>query len=230
MSHLSKQNKSLTHNIKPFINYSNLNKMKTIKFLLLMLVGVTMTSCWTYHSVTVTDIPEQYLGNKYDALVGMSKSQVLAEMSVPDRTMDDGLGGEVLIYEKKEQVSKTTGYSAASATTKPVTNYWTGQTSLQSSGYNSMNSSTVTQENKEYVNVFINADNICYKIDANIGDIYEPAVTHQECYKEPNPILLAISIPYSLVLVGLPHAIWYGVQKAKIKKEGRIVVDCENRK
>ena len=31
MSHLSKQSKSLTHNIKPFINYSNLNKMKTIK-------------------------------------------------------------------------------------------------------------------------------------------------------------------------------------------------------
>ena len=146
--------------------------MKTFNFLLLMLVCVVMTSCWTVQSVTVTDIPEKYIGNAFDDLVGMTKAEVLEDMSVPDRTMDDGLGGEVLIYEKKEQVSKTTGYSAASATTRPVTNYWTGQTSLQSSGYNSMNSSTVTQENKEYVNVFIDANSTCYKVDANIGDIY----------------------------------------------------------
>ena len=200
--------------------------MKTIKFLLLMLVGVTMTSCWTYHSITVTDIPKQYIGNKYDVLVGMSKADVLAEMSVPDRTMDDGLGGEVLIYEKKEQVSKTTGYSAASASTKPVTNYWTGQTSLQSTGYNSMNSSTVTKENKEYVNVFINADNICYKIDANIGDIYEPAVTHQECYKAPNSKLLWMLMPPIMVIGWIP-ALWVIAQDAKIKKGKYELVPCD---
>ena len=200
--------------------------MKTTKFLLLMLVGVVMTSCWTVRSVTVTDIPEQYVGNKYDALVGMSKAQVLAEMSVPDRMMDDGLGGEVLIYEKKEQVSKTTGYSAASATTKPVTNYWTGQTSLQSSGYNSMNSSTVTQENKEYVNVFIDANSTCYKVDANIGDIYEPAVTHQECYKVPNTKLLWMLMPPVMVIGWIP-ALWVVAQEAKINKGKVEVVPCD---
>ena len=200
--------------------------MKTINFLLLMLVSVVMTSCWTVQSVTVTDIPEQYVGNKYDALVGMSKAQVLAEMSVPDRTMDDGLGGEVLIYEKKEQVSKTTGYSAASATTKPVTNYWTGQTSLQSSGYNSMNSSTVTQEKKEYVNVFIDGNSTCYKVDANIGDIYEPAVTHQECYKAPNPRLLWMLMP-PITMIGWIPSIWYLAQEAKIKKGKVKMVACD---
>lgn len=199
--------------------------MKTVKFLLLMLVSIVMTSCWTVRSVTVTDIPEQYVGNKYDALVGMSKAQVLAEMSVPDRTMDDGLGGEVLIYEKKEQVSTTTGYSAASATTKPVTNYWTGQTSLQSSGYNSMNSSTVTQENKEYVNVFIDANSTCYKVDANIGDIYEPAVTHQECYKAPN--LVAPLVMTFIPGVNIIAWIWYGVQNSKVNRGKAKVVPCD---
>lgn len=200
--------------------------MKTFKFLLLMLVGVTMTSCWTVHSVTVTDIPEQYVGNKYDVLIGMSKADVLTEMSVPDRTMDDGLGGSILIYEKKEQVSNTTGYSTASATTKPVTNYWTGQTSLQSTGYNRMNTSTVTKENKEYVNVFINADNICYKVDANIGDIYEPAVTHQECYKAPNSKLLWMLMPPIMVIGWIP-ALWVIAQDAKIKKGKYELVPCD---
>ena len=197
--------------------------MKTIKFLLLMLVCVVMTSCWTVQSVTVTDIPEKYIGNAFDDLVGMTKAEVLEDMSVPDRTMDDGLGGEVLIYEKKEQVSKTTGYSAASATTKPVTR--TGQTSLQSSGYNSMNSSTVTQENKEYVNVFIDANSTCYKVDTNIGDIYEPAVTHQECYKVPNinaPLVMTV-IP-GVNIIGW---IWYAVQKSKVNRGKVKVVPCD---
>ena len=112
--------------------------MKTIKFLLLMLVSVVMTSCWTVQSVTVTDIPEKYIGNAFDDLVGMTKAEVLEDMSVPDRTMGDGLGGEILVYEKKEQVTKTTGRVTTSSTTnvstKPVTNAWTGETSLSSTG------------------------------------------------------------------------------------------------
>lgn len=208
--------------------------MKTIKFLLLMLVGVTMTSCWAVRSITVTDIPEKYIGNKYDALIGMSKAQVLAEMSVPDRTMDDGLGGEILIYEKKEQVSKTTGRAVTSSTTnvstKPVTNYWTGQTSLQSTGNtstaNSLNSTTVTKENKEYVNVFINTNSTCYKVDTNIGDIYEPAVTHKECYKYPKTSGFWWFIHPFGWPVGIIYGIWYGSANAKYKR-GETMVPCD---
>ena len=208
--------------------------MKTIKFLLLMLVGVTMTSCWTVQSVTVTDIPEKYIGNAFDELVGMTKAEVLEDMSIPDRTMDDGLGGEVLIYEKKEQVTKTSGYVTTSSTTnvntKPVTNAWTGQTSLASTGRTStttgQHSTSVTEEHKDYVNVFINANGVCYKVDTNIGDMYDPAVTHQECYKVPNRGLLWMLIP-PITIYGIIPAIWYAAQNAKVKNGKAKLVPCD---
>ena len=208
--------------------------MKTVKFLLLMLVGVTMTSCWTVQSVTVTDIPEKYIGNAFDELVGMTKAEILEDMSIPDRTMDDGLGGEVLIYEKKEQVTKTSGYVTTSSTTnvntKPVTNAWTGQTSLASTGRTStttgQHSTSVTKEHKDYVNVFINTNGVCYKVDTNIGDMYDPAVTHQECYKVPNRGLLWMLIP-PITIYGIIPAIWYAAQNAKVKNGKAKLVPCD---
>lgn len=208
--------------------------MKTIKFLLLMLVGVTMTSCWVTKTITVTDIPEKYIGNAFDELVGMTKAEVLEDMSIPDRTMDDGLGGEVLIYEKKEQVTKTSGYVTTSSTTnvntKPVTNAWTGQTSLASTGRTStttgQHSTSVTEEHKDYVNVFINTNGVCYKVDTNIGDMYDPAVTHQECYKVPNRGLLWMLIP-PITIYGIIPAIWYAAQNAKVKNGKAKLVPCD---
>ena len=208
--------------------------MKTIKFLLLMLVGVTMTSCWVTKTITVTDIPEKYIGNAFDELVGMTKAEVLEDMSIPDRTMDDGLGGEVLIYEKKEQVTKTSGYVTTSSTTnvntKPVTNAWTGQTSLASTGRTStttgQHSTSVTEEHKDYVNVFINANGVCYKVDTNIGDMYDPAVTHQECYKVPNRGLLWMLMP-PITIYGIIPAIWYAAQNAKVKRGEAKLVPCD---
>ena len=208
--------------------------MKTFKFLLLMLVGVTMTSCWVTKTITVTDIPEKYIGNAFDELVGMTKAEVLEDMSIPDRTMDDGLGGEVLIYEKKEQVTKTSGYVTTSSTTnvntKPVTNAWTGQTSLASTGRTStttgQHSTSVTEEHKDYVNVFINTNGVCYKVDTNIGDMYDPAVTHQECYKVPNRGLLWMLIP-PITIYGIIPAIWYAAQNAKVKNGKAKLVPCD---
>ena len=208
--------------------------MKTIKFLLLMLVCVTMTSCWVTKTITVTDIPEKYIGNAFDELVGMTKAEVLEDMSIPDRTMDDGLGGEVLIYEKKEQVTKTSGYVTTSSTTnvntKPVTNAWTGQTSLASTGRTStttgQHSTSVTEEHKDYVNVFINTNGVCYKVDTNIGDMYDPAVTHQECYKVPNRGLLWMLMP-PITVWGIIPAIWYAAQNAKVKNGKAKLVPCD---
>lgn len=208
--------------------------MKTINFLLLMLVSVVMTSCWTVQSVTVTDIPEKYIGNAFDDLVGMTKAEVLEDMSVPDRTMGDGLGGEILVYEKKEQVTKTTGRVTTSSTTnvstKPITNAWTGETSLSSTGRtsttNTQNSTSVTQEHKDYVNVFINTNGVCYKVDTNIGDLYEPAVTHQECYKVPNRGLLWMLMP-PITVWGIIPAIWYAAQNAKVNRGDAKLVPCD---
>ena len=199
-----------------------------------MLVGVTMTSCWVTKTITVTDIPEKYIGNAFDELVGMTKAEVLEDMSIPDRTMDDGLGGEVLIYEKKEQVTKTSGYVTTSSTTnvntKPVTNAWTGQTSLASTGRTStttgQHSTSVTEEHKDYVNVFINTNGVCYKVDTNIGDMYDPAVTHQECYKVPNRGLLWMLIP-PITIYGIIPAIWYAAQNAKVKNGKAKLVPCD---
>ena len=206
--------------------------MKTFNFLLLMLVCVVMTSCWAVQSVTVTDIPEKYIGNAFDDLVGMTKAEVLEDMSVPDRTMDDGLGGEILVYEKKEQVTKTTGRVTTSSTTnvstKPITNAWTGETSLSSTGRtsttNTQNSTSVTQEHKDYVNVFINTNGVCYKVDTNIGDLYEPAVTHQECYKVPKTSVFAAWI---CPPIGLIASIWYLAQNAKVNRGDAKLVPCD---
>ena len=182
--------------------------------------------------MTVTDIPEKYIGNAFDDLVGMTKAEVLEDMSVPDRTMGDGLGGEILVYEKKEQVTKTTGRVTTSSTTnvstKPVTNAWTGETSLSSTGRtsttNTQNSTSVTQEHKEYVNVFINTNGVCYKVDTNIGDLYEPAVTHQECYKVPKTSVFAAWI---CPPIGLIASIWYLAQNAKVNRGDAKLVPCD---
>ena len=88
-----------------------------------------------------------------------------------------------------------------------------------------MNSSTVTQENKEYVNVFIDGNSTCYKVDANIGDIYEPAVTHQECYKAPN--LVAPMVMTFIPGVNIIAWIWYGVQNSKVNRGKAKVVPCD---
>lgn len=164
--------------------------MKTINFLLLMLVSVVMTSCWTVQSVTVTDIPEKYIGNEYDELVGMSKAEILEVMSIPGRTTDDGLGGEVLLYER---MVKKPPYGI---------------------------------EEKEYVHVFVNTDRICYKVDTNIGDLYEPAVTHQECYKVPNRGLLWMLMP-PITVWGIIPAIWYAAQNAKVNRGDAKLVPCD---
>lgn len=159
---------------------------------------------------------------------------MLTELSVPDRTMDDGLGGEILIYEDKAQVTETEGRVTSSSTTnintKPVTNTWTGQTSLSSTGRtsttNTQNSTSVTTEYKDYLNVFINQSGVCYKIDTNVGDIYEPAVTHKECYKVPNPGLLWMLI-HPITVYGIIPAIWYAAQNAKVKRGEAKLVPCD---
>ncbi len=197
--------------------------MKTVNFFTILVVLCLMTSCYTTLSVTETITPEKYAKDTHDHLVGKTKSEILSEMSVPDRVMDDGLGGEILVYEKKEQVTETKGKQTSSSSTRtsytPHKNYYTGGVSnVTGTGYtstsNSINTKSVTKERKDYVNAYLNKEGVCYKVDS---EIYQPAVTTEKCYKKLDKAMLWWLCPPFTFPVGIGMAIWYLVDKDKLK-------------
>src|SRR5690606_38992360 len=139
----------------------------TLNFALFLMSFITLQSCY------VTSYT--YVGNVLDDMIGMNKNQILRSIGVPERTMDDGNGGEILIYENFSQ----TTLSSASA-------YGTGESNTKSNltfGYNSIygNSNTRTSANiksygysktfttKTYRNIYIDKNNIVYDYQTNFG-------------------------------------------------------------
>lgn len=216
---------------------------KTINLFFLMLVACVMTSCWSVKSISVVDIPERFAGNKHDYLVGMTRAQVYEEMSLPNRVEDNGAGGKILVYETVEHITeniqKHTYSASASAASKGASSaaavagngvaVGAGNSATvagMQANENSTNSSVVTtKENRTYVNVFINQDDICYKVKANFGDIYEPAVTHTECFKWPSGWNLFWLCP-PFTPVGIFTSIWYFKQAEKLEKNP-IPLECK---
>lgn len=119
-----------------------------------------------------------YTGNVLDDIIGMEKNQVLRVIGVPDRTMDDGKGGEILIYEQFSQttISQASGYGQSNST----------KDSNLTFGYNSIygNSNTRTSANinaygysktyttKTYRNIYMNNGGIVYDFQTNFGGKY----------------------------------------------------------
>lgn len=172
-----------------------------------VVISTLGTSCasvyYTAHYQT------EYVGNQFDKYVGMEKNQILRELGVPDRTIDDGNGGEILAYEKitttTTTTTKTVSQSSASAYQgsesygsyeKAGVSATYGNTagylgagsarSTSSTGYKAAsnsqtNTSQNTTTNNTYVNFFVNSDNKCYDFKANYGDKYQK-VKVDECY------------------------------------------------
>lgn len=183
----------------------------------------TLNSCWVKQSVTVTDKAPQYLGNRYKDMKGSTKQQILLDMGASDRTMADGKGGEILIYENKTLVTQSD--AVAVSTTSSRSAAVAGQTyggnpavvaGGSSTSVGDYSSLTTTREEKAFVHFFINSNGICYDVKCNVGDRWSAAQTHQGCYKTANKSLLWFLMP-PLTLYGIPVSIWYLCNKNKVK-------------
>lgn len=200
-------------------------KIQVTKIILLMTLCVfSLSSCWVQRTITVTDKESQYLGNRYDKMKGYTENQILQVMSVPDRTMSDGKGGKILIYENKTLVTNSNAVASSVTTTNgaAVAGYTYGGNAAVVSGSKSAydygySSQTTTHEDKAYVNFFINTEGICYNVNANIGDMWSQKVQHTECVKVANNNLLWLLMP-PLTVWGIPVAIWYLTKRNVVKR------------
>lgn len=169
---------------------------KLIKFLCLCAVFALFCSCSTITKTTQVRVLEQKLiGNEYHNLKGLTENQILRKMSTPDREMSDGEGGKILIYEDIKYVTNSSNthssYTSSSAYGSSVAGYNVyGNPQVNRNAYgssattNTQNARSVSEEQKKYVNFFINPEGICYDVKANYGNIYETVykTKYQDCY------------------------------------------------
>lgn len=186
----------------------------------MLLVAASLTSCWTKQTV-VTKQP-QYLYNTYDQMKGYTKSQIYQAMGdVQDRSMPDGNGGEILVYENRKIVTNSSSTTTTTSNTNSaaVAGYdiygnpaavGASQTKTNT-GYSSK---TTTQEQKNYVNFFIGTNGKCYRVQSNVGNVYSPA--EYGCVKQANKNLLWMLMP-PITPIGIISSIWYGCNKDKTK-------------
>ena len=199
---------------------------KSLIFSVLLLIAISLSSCWTTSYVTVTDKPSEYQGNRYKKMVGMTKSQIIQAMGdVPEKSMSDGGTGEIMVYENRSLVTNSSASSSTTSRTASAAvagyNIYGNPAAVGASQTNTnygYSSNTTTQEHKAYVNFFIDSNNKCYNVQTNIGDIYSPAETHQECVKTASviPVILSMVPPLTIV-PGIPVLIWYLRNKDKVK-------------
>ena len=188
-----------------------------IKLLLLFVIANGMSSCWVTTQIKVR--PSTGIQNEYEVLKGMTKNQVLQAMGVPDRSMSDGNGGEIMRYENREFV--TSSYANSSTTTNNRSGVVAGYNAYgdpaaygasRSNTNYGYASNTTTSEKVQFVEAFINRQGVCYNVRANIGDIYE-----YKCVRVANENLLWWLMPPFTVVAGIPVTIWYLCNKNKVK-------------
>lgn len=182
-----------------FVSFVHTEKKQVPICFVLVLLTCAMTSCWTIRTVTVTDYPQLRTDNPYAELKGKIKQQVLTALSAPNKVVDDGMGGEILMYESVQRVTEDN--SSGKVITEDLAVYDT-------------KSHAIDREYKSYVHVFINDSNMCYHVNA---EVYTQASTHNECYKYPSDMsaLLACIAPPLGSTIWL---IWYCVNKKHPKR------------
>lgn len=188
-----------------------------IKLLLLFVIANCMSSCWVTTQIKVR--PSTGIQNEYEVLKGMTKNQVLQAMGVPDRSMSDGNGGEIMRYENREVV--TSSYANSSTTTNSRSGVVAGYNaygdpaaygaSRSNTNYGYASNTTISEQVK-FVEAFINGQGVCYIVRANYGDIYET-----KCVRVPNESLLWWLMPPFTMVPGIGVGIWYLCNKNKVK-------------
>lgn len=189
--------------------------MKQFKFLFGVFVIVIFASCSKVSYTVVHKQPSQeFIGNKFDEFKGKTVNEIMREMSVPNREMSDGADGKILIYEDIKFVTtssnthSTKTFSSSYGTSVAGYNY-RGNPQVNSNAYgsssttNSDNGRSVSEEQKKYVNFFINPEGVCYDVKANYGDLYKRIPgKYQTCQKRQmsiGPFGLWVCPPLGLI-------------------------------
>ena len=198
--------------------------MKNISFVFLGVCFLTLTSCYT----TQFSYETTYVGNIYKEALGKSKNEILRIYGVPDRSTDDGAGGEVLIYEKFTQTTTSSSNSSSYGGSNTYGGAVYGNNAAVGAVYNrngqvsSGNARSQTTVNKAFLNLFIDKSGNVYDFKASeSGDRYNTKTSQTKCYSKlltwSGVVCSAIFPPFLIATV--PIAI---VTQRKAKKKGEL--------
>jgi hypothetical protein len=180
-----------------------------------VLILLLLTSCYATKYT--------YSGNIHEQSIGKTKNEILREYGVPDKTDDDGAGGKIMIYEKITQVTTTnagaSSYERGSAYGGVIygNGYGAGGVESRSGQVSSMNATTQSTTNKQFVNIFLNKNDVAYDYRSNYGAKFNMS----RCF---SPKLTWSSVAISAIVwpalfVTVPLAI---IKHVKAKKNNEI--------
>jgi hypothetical protein len=190
--------------------------MKKISVFICFVFLFFLSSCYS--------VKQTYSGNIHQKSVGLTKNQALREYGVPDRTEDDGDGGSVLVYEKFVETTvssakfNTKGRNSSEAGVLYGNGGILGAGQGRNTSRGSARSTSRKSVDKDFLNVFINKENVVYDFKSNYGALYEKS----ECFdKTTTWVGVVCSGVFFVVpmLVTIPLAI---VKQRKAKKAGNI--------
>lgn len=152
--------------------------MRKIQLFVLLMVIVSFCSCSVVNEIyTIREPQPKIIGNKYDKFKGKSENEILLSMSsAPDKEISDGKGGKILVYENIKYITNSSstqvsrgGYATVYG--KPLN----GSENLAVGASKTITKSdgrSVAEEQKKYVNFFIDEEGLCYEIKTNYGHLY----------------------------------------------------------
>lgn len=123
-------------------NKSNTEEIMKKNILLILILPIIVTSCYTTYSVSLKD---DY--NK--AYIGANRAKIKGIYGIPDRVVNDKDMGEILIYETF--TNKTNSYASAGSYNQ-----------YEVSAYGN----TTSYTDRKYVEFYFNQDR-CYKVNTN---------------------------------------------------------------
>jgi hypothetical protein len=181
----------------------------------ILLATSFMTSCYSTYYV--------YKGNVHQQSIGKTKNEILRSYGVPDKTTDDGAGGEVLAYEKYFQTTITNSGAATLGNSSTFGNAVYGNGGIIGgsqtigSSYTSIRGTSRTSIDKTYCYIYLNPNKVVYDFKTNTGGLYDS----KKCFDvRKSYALVGISfIVYPVIVISLPWAI---IAHVKAKKKGNI--------
>lgn len=201
--------------------------MKHLKFFFGALIIVLFASCSQKVAYTVVhqQPSEEFVGNKFEEFKGKTVNEIMREMSVPNREMPDGADGKILIYEDIKFVTTSSNthntHSNSASYGSAVAGYnYRGNPQVNSNAYgyssttNTDRGKSVSEEQKKYVNFFINPEGVCYDVKANYGDLYKRIPgKYQTCLRRKMSI--AGFMWWAFPPAGIIYTICYAIMDGK---------------
>jgi hypothetical protein len=173
--------------------------------LLLLFMAVFFSSCYSTGYL--------YKDTVHKKAIGRTKNEILRAnyYGVPDRTMDDGAGGSILIYETTVLTTTTNGEALGYSEWKGAENKIYNRNGMVSS------SVSKTVLDKEFCHLFLDSVNVVYDFKSNYGNIYD---TYKCFNKRKTWQLVAVSVIwFPSLIVTVPAAL---ICQSKAKKAGKI--------